>query len=211
MQADAVSYWIVSGVALLVATAAWCGQTDITPTANLKVETKLMNQSYCRSHDGEVGTTYFELNVTIHNEDTQPLLLCKKYVELDCPVLNYAKPDGTAGAVAYEWNCDSVFAAHVYANFRKDYVVVPPGGNFNFAGNVGAFFRTPGSQASPRGLLTSGTYWLHPFVDTWAGTPKAAAILRDRWRKRGELISDSLSAEPILVTVQVPENSPECK
>lgn len=211
MQANAVCYWIVSGAALLVATAGWCGRSDITPTAYWKVETKLINQSYCRSYDGEVGTASFELNVKIHNEDNQPLLLCKKYVELACPVLSFAKPDGTVGDVAYQWNCDSVYAAHVYANFRKDYVIVPPGGNFNFAGSVGVFFRTPGSHPNPRGLLTSGAYWLHPFVDTWAGTPKAAAILRGKWRKRGELISDTLRAEPILVTVEVPENSAECK
>jgi len=161
--------------------------------------------------DGELGYVGFKLTIKIHNDGGRPVLLCKKYVELDCPVLNYAKTDGTAGDVAFEPNCDTVYALNNPTDLQKDYVIVQPGGNFSFDGLTTAWFRLPSSHANPKDLLTSGTYWLHPFVSTWDGTPEAAQILSGKWKKKGNLISDTLSAEPILVTVKIPDNPSECR
>jgi hypothetical protein len=198
-------------VLFLAATAVSGGQNDAVPSLKLRVEAALVDQSYCHSQDGELGYVEFKLAVTIHNEGGRPALLCRKSVELDCPVLNYAKTDGTAGDVAFELNCDKVYAVNNPANLQRDYVTVQPGGNFSVDGVTTAWLRLPSSHVNPKGLLTSGTYWLHPFVSTWDGTPEAAQILRGKWKKKGDLVSSTLSAEPILVTVKVPDNPSECR
>jgi hypothetical protein len=200
---------IVCSVLFLAATAVSGGQNDAVPSLKLRVEANLVEQSYSHSPDGELGYVGFKLTVTIHNEGGRPVLLCKEYVELDCPTLNYAKTDGTAGDVAFELSCDNVYAVNNPTNLQKDYVVVQPGGNFSFGGVTTAWLRLPSSHANPKGLLTSGTYWLHPFVNTWGGTPEAAQILRGKWKKKGDLVSSTLSPEPILVTVKIPENPSE--
>jgi hypothetical protein len=171
----------------------------------------LVDQSYCHSPDGKVGSVEFTLNVTIRNEGKRAVLFCKKYLELDCPVLDYAKPDGTVGDVASELNCDRVYAVKNPTDLRRDYVIVRPGGNVSFNGRTEAWFHPLYSHANPRGLLTSGTYWLFPFVSTWDGTPEAAETLRSKWARKGDLVNGALNTEPILVTVKVPEKSPECR
>lgn len=204
-------YRVSCSVAFLTVTSLCCGQSVVTPRVKLKVETALIDQSYCRSPDGEVGYVEFKLNVTIHNEGARSVLLCKKYVELDCPTVDHVKPDGTVGDAAFELNCDAVHASHNPTNLQRDYVIVKPGANFSFEGGSEAWFHLASSHANPKGLLTSGTYWLYPFVSTWGGTPEAAQVLRSRWRNKGDLISDELNAEPVLVTVKIPESPSQCK
>jgi hypothetical protein len=211
VRANRTYYRTVCAVVFLAATTVSGGQNDALPSLKLRVEVNPVDQSYCHSLDGDRGQVEFKLTVTIHNEGGRPVLLCKKYVELDCPILNYAKTDGTAGDVAFELNCDKVYAVNNPTNFQKDYAMVQPGRNFSFDGVTAAWLRLPSSHANPKGLLTSGTYWLHPFVTTWDGTPEAAQILRGKWKKMGNLVSDTLSAEPILVTVKIPDNPSECR
>ena len=78
------------------------------------------------------------------------MLLCKKYVELDCPILNYAKTDGTAGDVALDLNCDEVHAVNNPTNLQKDYVMAQPGENFGFDGVTAAWLRLPSSHVNPK-------------------------------------------------------------
>jgi hypothetical protein len=211
VRASRTYYRIVYSVVFLAATTVSGGQNDALPSLKLRVEVNPVDQTYCHSLDGERGQVEFKLTITMHNDGGRPALLSKKYVELDCPILNYAKTDGRAGDVAFELNCDKVYAVNNPTNLQKDYVMVQPGGTFSFDGVTGAWLRLPSSHVNPKGLLTSGTYWLHPFVSTWGGTPEAAQILRDKWKKKGDLVSNTLSAEPILVIVKIPDNPSECR
>jgi hypothetical protein len=204
-------YRIVCSVVFLAATAASGGQNDAVPSLKLRVEANLVDQSYCHSLDRELGQIQFKLTITIRNDGGRPVLLCRKYVELDCPVFNYAKTDGTAGDVAFELSCDKVYAVNNPINLQRDYVTVQPRGNFSFDGVTAAWLRLPSSHANPKSLLTSENYWLHPFVSTWDGAPEAAQILRGKWKTKGNLVSSTLSAEPILVTVRIPHNLSECR
>jgi hypothetical protein len=179
---------------------------------SLRATIRLTSQTYCGGLNKGIGWSSFQLHIQIHNETGNPVILCKKYVEIYQPLLAYARPDGTPGDAAYNPIFDSYgFDRRYPRNLKRDYLEVAPRKEYEFDQGTAVLFHLPSEISEAKGTVIPGNYFLSVEISTWGGPPDVVDVLRTRWQAEGNLFADGIWSDFIPVTVAPPQPLLPCE
>jgi hypothetical protein len=177
----------------------------------LRAAIQLTSQTYCSGSNKGIGWSNLQLHIQIHNETENPIILCKKYVEIYQPLLAYARPDGAPGDAAYNPIFDSYgFDRYYPTNLKRDYVEVAPRKEYEFDQGTAVLFHLSSEISEAKGTVMPGNYFLSVVIGTWGGPPDVVDVLRARWRSKGNLFVREIWSEFIPVTVAPPQPLLSC-
>jgi hypothetical protein len=202
------------------------GQEDRDGKNNpLKLTVTLLAQHYCANREiwdspvrgSVVGTAAFDFHLRIQNVSDHAIILCRKCVKSDWPVLWDINADGTRGALRREPMIMDTYGpttARVHHPKRpdSDYPIIPRDGELEIDRSIDVDLVIFSTAHPPAKVwLYPGRYFIQPRFVTWEDPDPGAKNLGRRWKSYGDLYDDELVAEPMPIEIETQHDMPDCR
>jgi hypothetical protein len=183
------------------------------PRSVLRLETRLISQSYCRRQPLDKMNVELKLQLKFTNLGDEPVILYRKCDSVERISRSATVEDALARKYEENWN---VMLASVFPHLvsgkeafpPQDYfVVLRPGESHYLIRTVGFEYCLPARQGCP---ALTGEHYLSVVFGTWKEPPKLAEQLRKRWRVFGMLWDENVTSEPMRFTVVDRPSAPSC-